>query len=206
MKKALAVLMLAGAAGTAFAQSPVRPARAGDVHLYSVEQRTERARYEESVTVTGVDAGQIRTRHVRTDRPEARDGVYGSGWGTVLKSGGSGSQYDPGVVQLPHPLKAGATWESTTVGVGATGARFEIRTQGTVVAQEKVRTPAGEYDAYRVEMKGYMSGLSFQGGFGYEQKLWYAPAIDAVVRTEYREQRPLGADTVSELKQFKPAD
>jgi len=49
-------------------------------------------------------------------------------------------------------------------------------------------------------------GLSFQGGWAFQQKVWYAPALDRIVRTEYKEQRTLGAESVSELKSFKPAD
>jgi hypothetical protein len=43
------------------------------------------------------------------------------------------------------------------------------------------------------------------GGFRILEKLWYAPAIDRMVRVEYKETRPLGADNIAELKSFTPA-
>ena len=53
-----------------------------------------------------------------------------------------------------------------------------------------------------------MNGVSFPGGWAIRQKVWYAPAIDRMVRVEFEELRTLGADNVSELKQFskRPAN
>lgn len=199
------LMLLAGLAGSAWAQAPARPAKPGDVHVYSTEQRTDRVRFDETVTVTGVEGSRLKTRHARSDRPEPAEGMYGADWSAV-KSGTSGSLYEPAIVQLQHPMKVGASWEGSYQVVAASGARSRLKMESTVAAQEKVRTPAGEFDAFRIESKGYLSGVSWQGGFGIHQKQWYAPAIDRIVRSEYREQRTMGADNVSELKQFKPAD
>jgi hypothetical protein len=199
------LMLLAGLAGSACAQAPARPAKVGDVHVYSTDQRTDRLRFDETVTVTGIEGGRIKTRHARSDRPEPIEGIYGADWAAV-KSGTSGSQYEPAIPQLQHPLKVGAAWEGSYQLLSANGARSRLKMEYTVAAQEKVRTPAGEFDAFRIESKGYLSGVSWQGGFGIQQKNWYAPAIDRIVRTEYKEQRTMGADNVSELKQFKPAD
>ena len=199
------LMLLASLAGSAWAQAPARPAKAGDVHVYATEQRTERVRFEETVTVTAVEGGRLKTRHARSDRPEATEGVYGADWATV-KSGNSGSQYEPAIPQLQQPLKVGASWDGTFQVQAASGGRSRLKMEYTIAGQEKVRTPAGDFDAFRIESKGYLSGVSWQGGFGIQQKYWYAPAIDRIVRIEYKEQRTMGADTISELKQFKPAD
>jgi len=201
---ALATLLGALSLGAA-AQGEPRPARAGDVAIYSGEARTDKQRFEETVTILGVEAGQVRTRHQRSDRPSPTEGLYTRDWGTV-RSGNTGSHYEPAASPVKQPLEVGRTWEEVYQGKSATGALFRIKMESTVVAREKLTTAAGEFDTFRIEAKAYLSGLSFQGGFGIAQKTWYAPAIDRVVRYEYKEQRTLGADNVSELKAFKPAD
>ena len=50
------------------------------------------------------------------------------------------------------------------------------------------------------------SWASTQRGRGVTGGLVQAPAIDRVVRSEYREQRTMGADNVLELKAFRPAN
>lgn len=201
----LVAAALAAVSIAASAQSPLRAAKAGDVHVYAGELRTDRARFEETVTVTAVEGGQIRTSHVRSDRPAPSEGLYGTDWGTI-RSGSTGTQMDPPSKVLQLPLQVGNSWESSYQTTSPTGARSRVKMESTVAAREKVSTPGGEFDAFRIESRGYLSGLSWQGGFGILQKVWYAPAIDRVVRLEYREQRTLGADNVVELKQFRPAD
>ena len=201
----LLAAVLAGLSLAAAAQAPLRAAKPGDVHVYAGELRADRVRFEETVTVTAVDGGQIRTSHVRTDRPAPSEGISGLDWGTI-RSGSTGVQMDPPSKVLQHPLQVGSSWEATYQTIAPTGARSRFKMESTVAAREKLSTPAGEFDTFRIDSKGYLSGLSWQGGFGVLQKVWYAPAIDRIVRLEYREQRSLGADNVVELKQFKPAD
>lgn len=192
-------------AGTALAQAPQRGAtRAGDVHVYAIQQKAERQELEETVTVQAVEQGTIRTLHRRTGRAQDLQGLYGSDWATAV-SGASGSRFDPPVKLIDLPLEPGRSWEQTHQVVAANGARSQLKVEGRVVGLEKLVTPAGEFEAWRVESKSYLSGLSWQGGFQILQKVWYAPAIDRVVRMEYRESRAMGADNVTELKSFQAA-
>lgn len=69
-----------------------------------------------------------------------------------------------------------------------------------------MKTPAGEFDAFRIENKGYINGVSWPGGFAYLQVVWYAPSINRVLREKYKEMRPMGTDYVRELKSFTPAN
>lgn len=198
-------LLLASAAAHSLAQDVQRPARAGDVHVYAVEQKPDRLRYEEVITVTGIEGERLRTRHARSDRPAAQEGWYGTDWST-FQSGNSGIKMEPAAPTVRHPLATGKAWEASVEAVSTTGARSRVKMSSTVAAREKVSTAAGEFDAFRIDTTGYISGLSWQGGWGYQQKVWYAPSIDRVVRSEYREQRTLGTETVFELKQFQPAN
>lgn len=200
----LAIALAALSTGVA-AQGVQRPARVGDVAVYLGEQKSDRVRYEETVTVTAIEGEQIRTQHVRPDRPAPLEGIYTRDWATA-RSGTTGTVYEPAVRSVPQPLEVGRSWEGTHKGRTPSGGLFQMKLESTVAARERLATPAGEFDTFRIESRGYLSGLSFQGGFALTQKVWYAPAIDRIVRTEYREQRSLGADNVVELKAFRPAD
>jgi hypothetical protein len=205
MKIALASWLLLCSCAV-FAQDTVRPAKVGDVHTYAVEMKADRARYDETITVTSTDGGNIRTRHVRSDREGAStEGLYTAEW-AAIKSGSTGSQLDPPVIQAPRPLQVGTSAPIDSLALVANGARVRFKGDASIVAQEKLSTPAGEFDVYRIEQKGYINGVSFQGGFGFTQRIWYAPSIDRMVRMEYKEQRTMGADNVWVLKSFKAAD
>lgn len=177
--------------------------KVGDVHVLAVQQKAERQVFDETITVTAIEGDRLRTAHRRSNRPEELQGTYGTDWSTWV-SGGSGTRFEPGIQDVKFPLAAGATWEQAPEIRTANGARSQLRIEYRVAGMEKVTTPAGEFDAWRIDGKGYLSGLSWPGGFHVQTKAWYAPAIDRVVRSEYKESRPLGADNVSELKSFKP--
>ena len=55
-----------------------------------------------------------------------------------------------------------------------------------VLGYEKVRVPAGEFDAFKLELKGtWVSPNNPAGGEG-DFTYWYAPAVRAVVKKEER--------------------
>lgn len=198
---ALSVLALVAA----HAQTPPRPAKAGDVHVYAVQQKTEKLNYTETVTITAIEGERIKTAHTRSDKPGTIEGLYGRDWSTHI-SGVSGMRMSPPSKVLQFPLAVGTKWSHEYEGTALSGARLRIKTDSTVAAEEKLTTPAGEFQTQRIDSDGYLSGISFQGGWAFRQKVWYAPAIDRIVRTEFREHRTLGSDNVHELKEFKPAD
>ncbi len=204
VKLAFAVMLVGSCC--AFSQVASRPIKVGDVHVYAVEHKAERAVFDETVTVVSTDGGVIKTRHVRSDKVgAASDGMYTSEW-AIGKSGMSGSEYDPPIRLVPRPLQVGTSLPFDSVGSVPNGARLRSKGDSVVAAQERISTPAGEFDTYRIEQKGYVNGISFQGGFGFTQKIWYAPSIDRMVRIEYKEARTLGAENIQVLKSFKPAD
>ena len=161
MKSRIPALLLAAFAAAVAAQPVQRPARVGDVAVYVGEMKTEKVRYEETVTIQGIEGDRIRTQHVRTDRTAPTEGLYTRDWGTV-RSGTTGTVYEPAAAPVPQPLEVGRSWEAVYQGKGATGAQFRIKRESTVAAREKLATPAGEFDTYRIDAKGYLSGVSFQ--------------------------------------------
>ena len=203
MRTAFAVLLLS--CGMAFAQGDIRPIKVGDVHVVTVTDNTTHQTYDETITVVSEQGGVFRTTHLRSDTKSTREGAYTPSW-DVIRSGASGSVFDPPARQFQLPLQVGASWEQASAITVASGARSRFSSKSTVTGKEKLSTPAGEFDAFRMENKGYINGVSWPGGFAYRQVIWYAPSINRVLREEYKEMRPMGTDYVRELKSFTPAN
>lgn len=180
--------------------------KVGDVAIYTINQRADKRMTEETVTVTSVDQNHIKSKHVRTDRsPPEIEGVLTTDW-AVAVSGANGTRYDPPIVGVKFPLTVGESWKSSYLAEGATN-KSKVDIEFKVVAREKVKTPAGEFEAFRIESDGWINGVSWSGAIRMAQVQWFAPAVGRVVRSEYKDYRGsrLWTDTVSELKSFTPA-
>ena len=199
---------LVSASAWAQADGASRPvAKVGDVAVYAVEQRADKRSFDETVTVTLVDQTHIKSSHVRPNRnPPEREGVVTLDWATVV-SGASGTRFDPPIVGFKFPLAVGDGWKSSFVGEAANNSKSKTDLEFKVVAREKVNTPAGEFDTFRIESDGWINGVSWSGAIRMSDVRWYAPSIGRVVRSEYKDFRggQLWNNTVSELKSFKPA-
>mgnify|MGYP006201358349 CR=1 FL=1 len=181
-------------------------AKVGDVAVYAVEQRTDRRSFDETVTVTLVDQTHIKSSHVRPIRnPPEMEGVVTLDWGTVV-SGASGTRFDPPIAGFKFPLVVGDGWKSSFVGEG-NNAKSKTDLEFKVVAREKVKTPGGEFDAFKIESEGWINGITWAGAIRMTEVRWYAPAIGRVVKSEHKDFRSgrLWTDTVLELKSFKSA-
>lgn len=104
--------------------------------------------------------------------------------------------YDSGYRWLNFPLEVGKAWDFKTQwkrkdGSGAGRSQMDV----AVKAYEKVSVRAGEFDAYRIESKGFMN-LDGGGNTRVSVKYWYAPAVRTTVRFEWEDK---WSRTVSEL-------
>lgn len=74
---------------------------------------------------------------------------------------------------------------------------------------EKVQVPAGEFDAYRIECKGFWTRVFGNSGSGsFQETRWYAPAIRNQVKSIYEDRRSNGSadnKSITELVEYKPA-
>lgn len=200
--------LLSGALAFAQAQPAPSPAskpvvQVGEVARYAVKLVTEGQNTEDTVTVTSVADGQIKARYTRANRtPAETEVIYTDEWNPVLT--GVGSRLEPAAQTLKFPLQVGNAWDAKYAVQTANGAKSRVEMAGKVVGYEKVPTPAGEFDAFKVQSSGWVNGVSWNGSFKVQQTVWYAPSIGRLVRSEYKEFRRDGVDTVSELKSFSP--
>ena len=78
-----------------------------------------------------------------------------------------------------------------------------------VDAFEKVTTPAGQFDAYKLKFDGYWNRLvGYQTYSGSSTRVsWVAPEVKRIVRTEYQDRdsrNGLSNQSVEELVKWEP--
>lgn len=106
---------------------------------------------------------------------------------------------------LRFPLEVGKRWRYANAWVfKPKGSNGKTVVDVTVTGYEKVRVPAGEFDAFKLVATGSLEGISpinRQYGGVTPTTYWYAPAARAVVRSVHHNPY-LGTSTV-DLVEFK---
>jgi hypothetical protein len=107
---------------------------------------------------------------------------------------------DDGAKFITFPLEVGKKW-SFKYEQHNKNSTFKARWRwdAEVVGQEKIKVPAGEFDAFKIVLVGYFDGLN--GGNGRSDvTTWYAPAARAGVRTWVESGRNSTETVLTELK------
>lgn len=115
------------------------------------------------------------------------------------------SSSDTPLVQ--HPLEAGKSYKVKAAWV-FNGFKHDSEEKAEVVAFEKVKVPAGEFDAYRIETSGFWNNRGEGWGGRMTKTLWYAPQAKQIVKSEfkgYHSRGQLWNHHVAELLEFKAA-
>ena len=106
---------------------------------------------------------------------------------------------------LSFPLEVGKKWRYESDWLfKPKGSKGTFTAEVAVIAYEKVKVPAGEFDAFKLVAKSAMRGISgINSTIDAEnsQMYWYAPAANAIVKSEHRNPY-LGPSTV-ELVEFR---
>ena len=89
---------------------------------------------------------------------------------------------------LSFPIEVGKKWNfkynyASKINQGKGRSQLEAE----VVAYEKVTVPAGSFDAFKIEAKGFWNNDAARSNGRSKSVYWYAPAARAVVRTEYED-------------------
>ena len=179
------------------AQSPAAPptyAR-GDAWTYreidGYGQRRELERWIAEVTEAGPGGNVISVRAAtRGEADERRMQAAGAiSAGRISTQVPSGT-FTPPLQRYPATIAPGQRWSQETLrsdpSVGGTRA---MRVEGRVIGWEKVRVPAGEFDALRIERTLYLgdAGRYRTQTRRYETE-WYSPAVKGPVKLQVWEQ------------------
>ncbi len=138
-------------------------------------------------------------------------------WREVAEtSGGARRAFSVPLARILFPIAPGQAWREQATMTDGNGVDFLWRTYGVALGWEKVRTPAGQFAALRVERRMNLGDYDYDwSDTQVVETYWYAPAVKRWVRMEHgyervellvspRARRILTDRIVWELKEFRP--
>ena len=198
----LSALLLLGGCAAPLSQTPPPglPAqvsapeiRVGDGWTYSVRDGfTGLGRGSQRYRVTGAEGAQIVVA-VSREGTEDEIRVYDRQW-NWLKHPATNLQsfsYNPAYRAFDFPLAPGKTWKMRLTATDPVdGRRFPLTIDGTVLGWERVKVPAGEFDALKVRRYVFFDYWehTVRGRSEIVEHEWYAPAVKQAVRREAQSQ------------------
>lgn len=100
-----------------------------------------------------------------------------------------GMHFAPSFARYAFPLAPGKEWSSDIVGDNSkAGKQWRYQIKGKVVDWEKVRVPAGEFDALKIVIEaqyGATDGSSAKGRL--TETVWFVPMLNNYVKLEYQD-------------------
>lgn len=208
--KSFAPLFLASAVATASAQAALpieRPShKAGDAWTYrTVDNWTGKETSRSTSTFSTAEGENWVLRNENLSSKELTTVVFSQDWQPCRSLRGSQAPVCAGNIKFPlgegyrHAFK-GLPW---TNGEGYYDASCEGK------GLETVKTPAGDFEAFKVHCKGHWTRTINGNAQGrYEEINWYAASARRMVRGEFNTWRPNGqpdAKNLTELVEFTPA-
>jgi hypothetical protein len=100
------------------------------------------------------------------------------------------------------PLAVGKKWDFKYAQANKTGnlAKSRWEYSAEVVAQEKVKVAAGEFDTFKITYKGFWTSATSAASGRAVQTVWYAPAARAAVKVEFEAGTTYNVTELVELK------
>jgi hypothetical protein len=169
---------------------PLPAVAAGDTWTYQVRDAftgLERGSQQYRVTEAGDD--RIRVTVSRDGAGKDESEVYDRAW-NWLKHPAANLQsfdYSPAYPAFAFPLVPGKTWRvRLTATDPVNGGRFPVTVEGVVVGWERIKVPAGEFDAIKVKRVVFFDYLqpNVRGRSEIVEHEWFAPAVKQSVRRE----------------------
>jgi len=170
------------------ASVPAPAIAAGDNWIYRVRDGfTGLPRSDQRNEVTRVGGDRIEV----SGTVELGDGtqVYDREWNWLRRPATDLQtfEYSPAYQAFSFPLTAGKTWRAEATATDPRdGRRFPVNIEGRVLGWERVKVPAGEFDALKIERRvfiGYWES-TFRGNSVIQEYEWYAPAVKWAVKRE----------------------
>lgn len=160
----------------------------GDAWRYAVQDGyTHLPRGSVDYRVTRID-GDTATVEVRSEDRVATELYTRAGnWLRRPATNMQDFSYSPPYEAFAFPLAVGKTWKARSIATDpADGRSFPVTIQGAVLSWQRVRVPAGEFDALKVRRHVYLDywRQTVRGQSIIEEVEWYAPAVNRVVRRE----------------------
>ncbi|MGH8619976.1 MAG: hypothetical protein ACREUW_19980 [Burkholderiales bacterium] len=181
-----------GPGGVTRVEAPPAP-RVGDQWAYRVSSgysKEARGVERQRVVESTADRFVIEASGLRSGRWTLTTDLR---WITHLLADDRLQTFSPAYPALVFPLAAGQSWQERVTGREAAASGGDtVTVQGWVRGWERVKVPAGEFDAIRIRRVTW--GGNFDREYGQSEiteDLWYAPAPGRIVRHESRWQRKI---------------
>ena len=170
------------------ASVPAPTISTGDTWTYRVRDGfTGLPRTDQRHEVTRAAAGRIEV----AGNVERGDGsqIYDSEWNWLRRPATDLQtfEYSPAYQAYAFPLTPGKTWRSQAMATDPRdGRRFPVKIEARVLGWERVKVPAGEFDALKIERLvsiGYWEYMT-RGSSMIKEYDWYAPSVKWAVKRE----------------------
>lgn len=105
-----------------------------------------------------------------------------------------GMHFAPSFTRYAFPLAPGKEWNSEVVGDNSkAGKQWRYQIKGKVMDWEKVRVPAGEFEALKIVVEaqyGAVDGSAHGGRL--TETVWFVPALNHYVKLDYQDRDAQG--------------
>ena len=183
---------------------PGGPVRVGDRWSYDLkDDLTGDLRHSVTVVVVAVSEKEITTRTTMRGKDRPQTMVFDLDWGRIDDGAW---KLQPAGIGIKMPLQVGREWRSDANAMNLqSGAAFRASGVAKVVAEEKVATPAGTFNSYRVDTTVRLVNTKDQTKSStWTFVFWYAPEVNRWVKrkTEARYEGRLRDSYVEELTEY----
>lgn len=171
---------------TASQQEEMADPQIGDHWTYEVrDEITGDLKLMVTHTITDVSATEISVRQATLGKPGTGFMTYDRSW-SLINNGLWRSTPNDGM-GIRAPLEVGKSWPVKSTGFNtSSGVGSKITGTSKVTAKETVTTPAGTFEAYKVETSVQSRNTNdATKKIQAEQQTWYAPAINHWVRRTF---------------------
>jgi hypothetical protein len=196
----LGILLVAAVVGAATgsnvsAQTAMPVLKSGESWTYreleAYGMRRELARWTMEVVESGSSGARLTVRSSTDEAAaEVRFAEPGQLTAGILSRQVAPGRIDPPLLLRPYPLTEGRRWEQEVSRLEPTsGAQRRVHLSGRVVGWEKVRVPAGEFDALKIERVLYLGDAGrFRTQTRRVEEEWYVPSLKAPIRLRIWEE------------------
>jgi hypothetical protein len=162
--------------------------RVGDSWTYALrDDLTGELKFVKTLSVVRADRRELMVRQSIHGQTGSRTMYYTPGWARIDDSVWRFSPNDG--LRIPQNIRVGQQWRTDHTGEDMrNGNRVSVVGDARVTARETVTTPAGTFDAFRIEIidRRRLSG-NYTPTEG-QVILWYAPAVERWVRRSFEMQ------------------
>jgi hypothetical protein len=170
------------------AELPGPQLRVGDTWRYAVRDAfTDLPRGEVEYQVTRVEGDTVTVEVRSGDRTSIELYTRTGNWLRRPATNMQEFSYSPPYEALAFPLAPGKKWKARSVATDpADGRKFPVTINGAVLGWERIRVPAGEFDALKVRRYVFLDywRSKVRGQSIIREDEWYAPSLGKIAKRE----------------------